>query len=41
MSDGKTCTHNDLLDLIKLAQKTVKHRFNIDLENEVRIITNR
>ena len=40
MSDGKTCTHNDLLDLIKLAQKTVKHRFNIDLENEVRIITN-
>ena len=40
MSDGETCTHEDLLELIKLAQKTVKQKFDIDLENEVRIITN-
>ncbi len=40
MSDGETCTHNDLVNLIELAQDTVKKRFDIDLENEVRIITN-
>lgn len=40
MSDGKTCTRQDLLSLIKLAQEKVKKGYNIDLENEVRIITN-
>lgn len=40
MSDGETCTYKDLLDLIDLTQKTVKQRFDIELENEVRIITN-
>lgn len=40
MSDGKTCTWQDLVSLIKLAQEKVKKRYNIDLENEVRIITN-
>jgi len=40
MSDGETCTHKDLLDLIALTQKEVKKNFWIELENEVRIITN-
>lgn len=40
MSDGETCTHRDLLQLIKLTQETVKDKFDIELENEVRIITN-
>lgn len=40
MSDAKTCTWQDLLYLIKLAKEKVKKQFNIELENEVRIITN-
>lgn len=40
MSDGKTCTWQDLVSLIKLAQEKVKKQYHIDLENEVRIITN-
>ena len=40
MSDW-TATHKDLLNLIKLAQEKVKQKFSIDLENEVRIITNK
>jgi len=40
MSNGIDCTHKDLIKLIKLTQKTVKERFGIELENEVRIITN-
>lgn len=40
MSDGQDCTHKDLLNLIILVQKTVREKFGIDLENEVRIITN-
>lgn len=40
MSDWIGCTHQDLLDLISHVQKTVKDRFDIDLINEVRIITN-
>ena len=39
MSDG-TATYMDLLKLLKLAQEKVKNQFNIDLINEVRIITN-
>ncbi len=39
MSDW-TATYKDLLKLIKLIQKKVKNEFNIDLINEVRIITN-
>jgi len=39
MSDW-TASYNDLLDLIKLAQKKVKEEFWIDIENEVRIIKN-
>ncbi len=39
MSDG-TATYKDLLNLIKLAQEKVKKEFNLDLINEVRIITN-
>lgn len=41
MSDGETCTYNHLVELIKLAQDTVKKKFDIEIENEVRIITNR
>lgn len=41
MSDWETCTHTHLLDLIQLTQETVKQKFDIDLENEVRIITNK
>jgi len=41
MSDGKTCTHKDLIEIIELTQTTVKEKFDISLENEVRIITNR
>lgn len=33
--------YNDLLNLIQLAQKKVKEKFNINLVNEVRIITNK
>jgi len=40
MSDW-TATYKDLLNLIKLAQEKVKQKFSIDLENEVRIITNK
>jgi len=40
MSDWTTCTYKDLIDLIKLTQDTVKKKFDIELENEVRIITN-
>ncbi len=39
MSDG-TATHQDLLELIKLAQDKVKQQHDIELINEVRIITN-
>jgi len=39
MSDG-TATYRDLLELLKLAQEKVKKEFDIDLINEVRIITN-
>jgi UDP-N-acetylmuramate dehydrogenase len=33
-------TYKDLINLISLAQKKVKKEFNLDLINEVRIITN-
>ena len=33
--------YNDLLNLIQLAQQKVKEKFNINLVNEVRIITNK
>jgi UDP-N-acetylenolpyruvoylglucosamine reductase len=33
--------YKDLLYLIELAQSKVKEKFNIDLINEVRIITNK
>jgi len=39
MSDW-TATYKDLLNLLRLAQEKVKEEFNIDLINEVRIITN-
>ena len=39
MSDW-TATYKDLLELIELAKSKVKNEFNIDLINEVRIITN-
>lgn len=39
ISDGETCTWQDLLYLIQEAQKKVAERFGIHLENEVRIIT--
>ena len=38
MNDG--WTYKDLLQLINLAQEKVKEKFEIDLINEVRIITN-
>ena len=40
MSDWKTCTYKHLLELINDAKKAVKSNFGVDLENEVRIITN-
>lgn len=40
MSDWVFCTYMDLLAMIKLVQDTIKEKFDIDLENEVRIITN-
>lgn len=39
MSDW-SATYKDLIELLKLAQKKVKAKFWIDLENEVRIIEN-
>lgn len=39
MSDW-TATYKDLLELLSLAQEKVREEFNIDLINEVRIITN-
>lgn len=41
MSDWDICTYKDLLSMINLVQDTVKKKFNIELENEVRIITNK
>lgn len=38
MHDG-TGTYTDMLELIDLALQKVKDRYNIELENEVRIIT--
>jgi UDP-N-acetylmuramate dehydrogenase len=40
MSDGDTCSYRDFLYLIQLAQTRVREKFWIELENEVRIITN-
>lgn len=40
MSDGDTTNWKDLLHLIHTAQSKVKEKFGIELENEVRIITN-
>jgi UDP-N-acetylmuramate dehydrogenase len=40
MSDGDTTSWKDLMHLIKTAQEKVKEKFLIELENEVRIITN-
>jgi len=34
-------TYKDMLELIELAQDKVKDKFNIELENEVQIITNK
>ncbi len=39
MNDGRA-TYKDLLNLIDLVQKEVKNKYNINLEPEVRIITN-
>lgn len=39
MHDGSG-SHKDMLDLIELAKKKVREKFEIDLENEVQIITN-
>jgi len=40
MHNGKG-TYQDMLELIELAQTKVKELFDVDLENEVQIITNR
>jgi UDP-N-acetylenolpyruvoylglucosamine reductase len=40
MNNGQ-CDYNNLLELINLAQEKVKNKFNIELINEVRIITNK
>ena len=40
MSDGDTTSWKDLMHLIHTAQQKVKEKFLIELENEVRIITN-
>jgi UDP-N-acetylmuramate dehydrogenase len=40
MSDGYKTTWQDLIYLIRLAQNKVKNEFGIELENEVKIITN-
>lgn len=40
MNDG-TAWYKDIIDLIELAQKKVKKQFDIELINEVRIITNK
>lgn len=40
LSDGETCRWQDLLYLIQEAQKRVREEFELELENEVRIITN-
>lgn len=40
LSDGETCKWQDLLYLIEEAQRRVKTEFELDLENEVRIIKN-
>jgi UDP-N-acetylmuramate dehydrogenase len=39
MSDW-TSSYKDLLNLIKLSQKTVREKFWVEIENEVRIIEN-
>ena len=39
MSDW-TASYKDLIELLELAQKKVKEKFDIELVNEVRIITN-
>lgn len=38
MSDGVTCTPNDLLSLVRFTQNTVKEKTGYDLINEVRIL---
>jgi UDP-N-acetylenolpyruvoylglucosamine reductase len=40
MSDGDTTSWKDLIHLIRTAQEKVKEKFWIELENEVRIISN-
>ena len=38
MSDG-TATHEDMLEIVQLAQDEVEKKFAVKLENEVQIIT--
>ena len=40
LNDG-TATYKDVLELKELAKNTVREKFNIELHEEVRIITNR